>query len=88
MIEHLNYSELKDREVFLFWNDSWYRIPFFVLHDLYRSWAKAKRNEEAKSLFIWFTKNEHIHGDDAVPEIKKILESEMNNMYAYKYYSA
>jgi hypothetical protein len=84
MIEHLNYNNFGEREVFLKWAGSWYRIPFFLLEALYNEWAKRGRTTESKSLLAWILLNEHTHKNDiAIPEIKKILKTEMPYMTAY-----
>ncbi len=87
MIEHLNFNNLSEREVFLYWKDHWCRIPFYLLEDIADQWDHHGRRTDAKILTRWVEKNQHSHKPGAVSEIKAILETEMQFMEAYKYFT-
>jgi hypothetical protein len=75
MIEHLNYNSYGEREVFLIWSGSWYRIPFFVLQDLIG---------EVPGVGKWLIHERTYEHPVKLDLLKRLLEPAMPCMTAYK----
>ena len=95
MLEHIK-PAYGHQEVVITWKDEWYRIPFFVLEDIAEIWDRTKRNNltsekkephgDGRALDNWVKKWSGSWKQEAIPNLKKILECEMPAMIAYKMY--
>src|SRR5688572_16488507 len=85
MIEHLNYNDLREREVFIHCPEPGYRIPFKVREKLEKKFEKKGEKKRALQLDTWINKYKQTHTTYAIDVIKPILEPVMPEMEAYRW---